>query len=466
MVARQQQSIALHKKGVRFLHHAFIPHPGNNHHPLAVRPRALKTYSVLLVVMKLALTGFLYAVYPTQAYFAELTTAKILELTNTSRAAAHVPALRTNAALTNAAEAKAADMIQRGYFEHTSPDGKKFWEWIRDAGYDYTTAGENLAMDFTTAESAHNALMASPSHRANLLKPSYADIGLAVVPGTFNGSGTIMLIEMFGAPLPEALPTELFVPKAKGTSAPANNEPSNASPLTMQATVVATSDTDLSLLPGTTVNVWIDYRNVGTATWRPTDEHFLALNLTDPAGRTSAFANDWWVAAYRPAVLIDTVASGGIGRISFPLTAPATPGTYSEAFALVADGNAWLDDSTFTFPITVVGAVAGTNTTGNAIEPTTPDSASVEKAAEQPTPLIITPSNTPDWRRSVVDISLRFFWAFLVFLSFSLLLSVLVRIRIQHKHLVFQTLAVIALASATVLVKLHFLEHLASPFVR
>lgn len=466
MVAVRHQSIALHRRGARFLHHAFIPHAGNNHHPLAVRPRALKAYSVALVALKLALTGFLYSVYPTQAYYAELTASKILELTNASRTAAQLPALRSNAALTKAADEKAANMLRAGYFEHTRSDGKRFWQWIRDAGYDYTTAGENLAMDFTTAESAHAALMASPSHRANLLKSSYTDIGLSVMRGTLNGKETILLVEMFGAPLPEAIPVEPSALTATEPVTVPNSGQATAQSPTTQASVVATSDAHLSLLPGTTASVWIDYRNVGTAAWDPADEHFLALNVTNPAGRTSAFANDWWLAPYRPTRLHATVAAGATGRISFPLTAPMTPGTYNETFALVAEGSGWLEDTTVTFPITVVGTVAGTETSGNAVELTAPDSVLVEPTTEQPAPLAVAPSHGSDWRQTAVDVALRFFWGFLIFLCLSLLLSVLIRVRIQHPRLVLQTLAVIVLASATILVKLHFLERLASPFVR
>lgn len=465
MAVARQSAVPFHRRGAHALHHAFIPHAGNGHHPLVVRPRALKIYSVLLVLLKLGMTGFLYAIYPTQAHYAELTTAKILELTNESRAAALLPALTLDSALTRAAEAKAADMLERGYFEHTNPGGKKFWQWIREAGYDYTTAGENLAMDFTTAESAHTALMASPSHRANVLKETYAEIGLAVAHGSFQGTGTIMLVEMFGTPLPDALPTDAPATETESRAAStATPEPSES--LTYTTRITSVSDASLALLPGSTADVWIDYKNTGTATWRPTDTNFLALNVANPAGRTSAFANDTWIAPYRPATLTVTVAPGETGRVRFSLTAPARPGAYEESFALVAEGSQWLQGSEATIPITVVGTVAGTDTDENAVALPSPDATLVEEASAQPAPLTVAAEAPSDWRRTVVDLTQRTYWAFFVFLTLSLLLAVLVRIRIQHKHLVVQTLAVIMLASVAALVKFHFLERLAEPFVR
>ena len=48
-----------------------------------------------------------------------------------------------------AAQAKADDMATKGYFAHTSPDGKNSWYWFKQAGYTFTYAGENLALDFS-----------------------------------------------------------------------------------------------------------------------------------------------------------------------------------------------------------------------------------------------------------------------------------------------------------------------------
>jgi uncharacterized protein YkwD len=49
------------------------------------------------------------------------------------------------------------------------------------------TVGENLAWgtaDLSTARGLLNAWMNSPGHRANILKPAYREIGVAIAMGT------------------------------------------------------------------------------------------------------------------------------------------------------------------------------------------------------------------------------------------------------------------------------------------
>ena len=53
--------------------------------------------------------------------------------------------------------------------------------------YDYSYAGENLAMDFHSAEKMEDAWMKSPTHRANILNEKYKDIGVAVKAGNQHG---------------------------------------------------------------------------------------------------------------------------------------------------------------------------------------------------------------------------------------------------------------------------------------
>jgi len=129
----------------------------------------------------------------------DITTNKVIELTNASRAGASETNLSLNEKLSRAAEAKADDMIAKNYFSHTSPGGVTPWKWIDGEGYDYSYAGENLAMDFQSAEKMEDAWMKSPTHRANILNEKYKDIGVAVKSGKINGSETILAVVMFGS---------------------------------------------------------------------------------------------------------------------------------------------------------------------------------------------------------------------------------------------------------------------------
>lgn len=126
--------------------------------------------------------------------------ADVIRLVNSARTEAKLPPLKENEVLDIAAKNKADDMGSKEYFSHSSPDGKTPWDFIKGAGYKYVAAGENLAMDFMSAEAAHNALMASPTHRANILNPLYTEVGVSVVQGTFAGRPSIYLVQHFGKP--------------------------------------------------------------------------------------------------------------------------------------------------------------------------------------------------------------------------------------------------------------------------
>jgi len=68
------------------------------------------------------------------------------------------------------------------------------------AGYNYDSAGENLAKDFTTDSSTVAAWMASPSHRANILNANYQDVGFAVMDSMLNGHPTTLIVALYGSP--------------------------------------------------------------------------------------------------------------------------------------------------------------------------------------------------------------------------------------------------------------------------
>ncbi|MBU4347684.1 CAP domain-containing protein, partial [Patescibacteria group bacterium] len=158
----------------------FIPCDSNNNKPKILRIRALTAIVVVLILIKLAATGYLFFIYPNKAKMAEEISKQILELINQERTANNLSPLSTDPALNNSALAKARDMLNNNYFAHKSPGGKMPWDWINRGEYGYLFVGENLAMNFTSARSAHAALMLSESHKKNILNDKYADIGLAV----------------------------------------------------------------------------------------------------------------------------------------------------------------------------------------------------------------------------------------------------------------------------------------------
>jgi hypothetical protein len=176
----------------------FLPHEKNDYVPHVLKHRVLLAYSAILVLVKVLLVVGYAALPVASVYSSAVTTTNVIELTNIARAQAGLPALLPNDRLAAAAAAKAADMLANQYFAHTSPAGLAPWNWIRDAGYDYKYAGENLAVHYFTAEGVQDAWMASPTHRQNIVDDRYKDIGIGVASGTYEGFETTMVVQMFG----------------------------------------------------------------------------------------------------------------------------------------------------------------------------------------------------------------------------------------------------------------------------
>lgn len=180
------------------LHLYIIPHKDNQHRPHLLRPRMLSMISILVLTAKIFVTASFLFSYNSPEVFAEISSRKIIELTNQSRQNIGVDPLSENPFLTRAAYQKAQDMLDRNYFNHEDPDGNMPWYWLKNNNYIYSYAGENLAMDFSRAESVHEAWLNSESHRANIENPNYREIGIAVVHGKMNGKNTTVLVEFFG----------------------------------------------------------------------------------------------------------------------------------------------------------------------------------------------------------------------------------------------------------------------------
>ena len=112
--------------------------------------------------------------------------ARMLDLLNQERAAQGLNLLRPDPELTEVARAHARDMFARGYFSHVTPDGKDPFDRIRQAQVRYFIAGENLALA-PTLQLAHQGLMDSPGHRANILRPAFGRVGIGIVDGGRRG---------------------------------------------------------------------------------------------------------------------------------------------------------------------------------------------------------------------------------------------------------------------------------------
>ena len=146
---------------------------------------------VIAALMALAALGS----RPAAALAADLTVPEaeqeVVRLLNAERANAGLVALRVDARLSSIARARSADMVAKGYFSHTQPDGRKVFDLLTARSIKWYAAGEVIAWNNwpTLADSASHARdgwMGSPSHRSILLSGSYNyfGIGLAVDEAT------------------------------------------------------------------------------------------------------------------------------------------------------------------------------------------------------------------------------------------------------------------------------------------
>lgn len=122
--------------------------------------------------------------------------------TNAERAANGLGALALNSVLNQAAQAKANDMAARDYWSHNTPEGNPPWVFFTNAGYEYETAGENLAYGFDDSDDTVTAWMNSPGHRANILNTTYQEIGFGMANSSnYQGTGPqTIVVAMYAKP--------------------------------------------------------------------------------------------------------------------------------------------------------------------------------------------------------------------------------------------------------------------------
>ena len=119
--------------------------------------------------------------------------AAMLTLLNQSRADAGLRLLKANTTLRSVARLHGDDMFAYGYLSHQSRDGRLPLARVEAAGLSPWHVGENLAYAQDVRE-AHQLLMNSPGHRANILSPVYRWIGIGVMDGGQHG---VIVVEDF-----------------------------------------------------------------------------------------------------------------------------------------------------------------------------------------------------------------------------------------------------------------------------
>ncbi|MFA5778205.1 MAG: CAP domain-containing protein [Candidatus Paceibacterota bacterium] len=180
----------------------FIPHEGNEH-----RPHILRDYNIRNIVAVILFLEIFTFLIPTLTHInitggmAAVLPGVLSILTNEERQSQNLKTLTVSPVLNQVAEMKAKDMATKGYFAHISPEGKTPWYWLEKVGYKYQYAGENLAINFNDSKDVTNAWMASPTHKKNIMKGNYTEIGTGIAMGIYEGRETIFVAQVYANPL-------------------------------------------------------------------------------------------------------------------------------------------------------------------------------------------------------------------------------------------------------------------------
>lgn len=211
------------------------------------------------------------------SYATNMSISGLLQETNEERVAGGLGSLTLNGSLNQAAQAKANDMAARNYWSHNTPDGNPPWVFFDAAGYDYKSAGENLAYGFDNSTETIIGWMNSPGHKANIMNTGYVDVGFGIANADdYQGTGPqTIVVAMYGSPqvlaaAPAAKPAPVKptpapvaaapTPAAEPTPVAAPVEETNATPIAQKEetksepapTVVPQKIARIQLLSGTT----------------------------------------------------------------------------------------------------------------------------------------------------------------------------------------------------------------------
>ncbi len=200
------------------LRHWFTPHTTNN-----FRAKLLHNSGIFALIGIVFATNLLIRLIDSPrldilGFTSSINVDEVVRATNQERVGSGLPALSYNEKLADAARRKADDMLKENYWAHTSPSGKSPWTWFQAAGYSYLFAGENLAKDFGDTSRMMSAWMASPTHKENIVNSKYTEIGVAVVPGSLQGSDTVLVVQLFGTRREGAVPQVASAQTSRSTT--------------------------------------------------------------------------------------------------------------------------------------------------------------------------------------------------------------------------------------------------------
>ena len=157
--------------------------------------------AVLKRIGALAVGLAAWAFCPTDAFARADVKLSLVELTNAERARHGLGRVEVDAALDGVADARATSQLGPSPLSHYDAEGRLVFKELMDSiGVEYLLAGENLVRalrtDQATPEAVIQALMQSPTHRRNILEPSFNRLAVGL---TIDQNGRVAIAQIFRA---------------------------------------------------------------------------------------------------------------------------------------------------------------------------------------------------------------------------------------------------------------------------
>ena len=108
------------------------------------------------------------------------TVVAFVDAMNEHRVSEGCGALSWDVGVASVAQAHSVDMVARGYFSHTNPEGQSPGDRLREAGLSFTGWAENIAFGYGTGEAVLTAWLNSSGHRANIENCSLTHHGVGL----------------------------------------------------------------------------------------------------------------------------------------------------------------------------------------------------------------------------------------------------------------------------------------------
>ena len=398
----------------------FIPHKENNYHPHILHPKRVAFYGGAFVAMKIIVVAFALFL-PLEVFLMPDVLAEeqkqIIALVNETRNKNGLPNLGEIDLLDRSSDDKATDMAVNQYFSHTGPNNHGLRYFLNNVGYQYQSAGENLAMGFSSAHDVVEAWIKSPTHYANLLDSEYQETGVGLESGYFNGVPTVYVAQHFGWPA-----SRQGGPNTKATIV------KSVDPVPPQPKNVATTATNKPI-----------EKKVAAVTIETSKPAPVYVPVVYDKTNSKVYwqENDGTIAVSVKALITGSVESAtvSIGEVTIMLR--------KEADAYV--GEATINQSVDEFFKVIISPVIGIKSTTGEFLSDTIDWNTIKIVSPTPTAKYLNAKQSLGFLTNIFAISKDIYLIFIILFSVALLLGILIEIKIQYPKMIAQTVGLISL---------------------